>query len=258
MQLLNISFLGAGRVAEALCMEFFSAGHKIKKIVSPGKVNGPGLASAVNAAWSDIPGFDDDEDLLIISVPDHLLKEVSGEIRCSENTIVAHTAASFGLEVFRGKPGRHGVFYPLQTFSHGRKINFRELPVFTEASDKKTGALLQSLAESIGCKTYESDTNRRRMLHVAAVFVSNFVNHMLTSGKTLSGKAGFNFEVLRPLIIETVTKALEKGPELSQTGPAIRNDLNTVGKHMDLLSFSPDLAGLYEAITRSIREYYKA
>jgi predicted short-subunit dehydrogenase-like oxidoreductase (DUF2520 family) len=95
------------------------------------------------------------------------------------------------------------------------------------------------------------------MLHLAAVFVSNFTNHMLTEGKEIAVKAGFSFEILEPLIKETIQKAIDSGPENSQTGPAVRNDKNTIEKHLELLSFSPDLQKIYVDMTKSIIEYYK-
>jgi predicted short-subunit dehydrogenase-like oxidoreductase (DUF2520 family) len=94
-------------------------------------------------------------------------------------------------------------------------------------------------------------------LHASAVFVNNFTNFMLTEGKEIALKAGFPFEILEPLIKETISKALEKGPDSSQTGPAVRNDLNTIKKHMELLSFSPDLRKLYGEVTQSILKHYK-
>ena len=83
------------------------------------------------------------------------------------------------------------------------------------------------------------------MLHLAAVFVNNFTNHMLVQGREIALKAGFSFEILSPLIQETIAKALELGPENSQTGPAVRNDKNTIEKHLELLSFSPELPRIY-------------
>jgi predicted short-subunit dehydrogenase-like oxidoreductase (DUF2520 family) len=258
MQLFNISFLGAGKVAEALCLGFQSAGHHIKKIVSPGKKNGPRLAALCSAEWSSEPVFGDDSEIVIVSVPDHALKDTLTSFKCAEGSLVAHTAGSFGLEVFPDNINLKGVFYPLQTFSEGREIDFREITVFTEASDKRSETKLASLAESAGFRTYSCDAEHRRLLHIAAVFVSNFTNHMLVSGKLITGRAGFPFEVLKPLIRETINKALDAGPEKSQTGPAFRYDLNTIEKHLELLSFTPDLQKVYREISKSIMEYHKA
>jgi len=116
---------------------------------------------------------------------------------------------------------------------------------------------LENLAKSIGGKVYFIDTEHRRMLHLAAVFVCNFTNHMLTMGQEVALKAGFPFEALVPLINETILKAMDIGPENSQTGPAVRNDQNTIEKHLELLSFSSELQRIYSDMTRSIIKYYK-
>jgi predicted short-subunit dehydrogenase-like oxidoreductase (DUF2520 family) len=253
----KISFAGAGKVAGALCLELYSLRHQIQKIVSTGKKEGRSLAEKCNAVWSDNLLFPDSTEIIIVAVPDHNLREVLGKIKCSKNTVVAHTAGSFGLEVFGEGVGNRGVFYPLQTFSKDRKVDFTGLPIFIESSDRNSEIVLKNLAESIGGIVHFSDTDHRRLLHVAAVFVSNFTNHMLTAGKEIATKAGFPFEVLKPIIIETFNKALESGPENSQTGPAVRHDLNTIEKHLDLLSFSYGLKNIYGVMTKTIIQYYE-
>ena len=253
----NISFAGAGRVAQALCREMYFAGHKIGLIVSESEKNGRSLADSCKASWSTDLIFPDSSNLIIVAVPDHRLKLVLEKISCRAETLVAHTAGSIGTDVFPEHFKQKGVFYPLQTFSKERKVGFKDLPFLIESSDKQSDAILKGLAESIGGKAHFTDTEHRRMLHVAAVFVCNFTNHMLTAGKEVATKAGFPYEVLRPLIIETFSKALDTGSENSQTGPAIRNDLNTIEKHLELLSFSPELKRIYNEMTTSIIKYYK-
>ena len=253
----SVSFAGAGRVSGALCLEMYRSGIQIRQIVSVNPENGKALAEKCNASWSSGLLFNDPVDTIIVAVPDHKLPEVLKRIKCPDNTLVAHTAGSYGLEVFPDSIKHKAVIYPLQTFSKERKINFRDLPFFIEASDKRTSDIVKNLAEILGGKVYISDTEDRKMLHLAAVFVCNFVNHMLTAGKEIALKSGLDFNVLKPLIEETISKALAYGPEASQTGPAVRNDRNTIAKHLDLLSFSPELQRVYNEVTRSIIEYYK-
>lgn len=253
-----VSFAGAGRVASALCLEFYNSGINIRQIVSRTRKNGTLLAAKCNAVWSQLPEFDDKTDIIIVAVPDHLLQEVIRAIKCSENTIVAHTAGSFGLEVFPLNIKRQGVFYPLQTFTSGRKIDFNNLPFFVEASDAETEKTLAYKAELLGGKVYRIDSKKRKLIHLAAVFACNFTNHMLTIGKEFAVKAGLDFKILEPLIRETVAKAIDNSPELSQTGPAIRNDQITIKKHLDLLSYYPEFQDIYRYITRSIITYNKS
>jgi predicted short-subunit dehydrogenase-like oxidoreductase (DUF2520 family) len=253
----SISFAGAGRVAEALSKEFFQAGYTIDKIVSENEKSGRPLADSCKALWSDDLSFQDSTKVIIVAVPDHRLKSVLESVDCSPETLVVHTAGSFGLDIFPEKIIKRGIFYPLQTFSKGRKISFLDLPFLLESSDNESAEIIKTLAESIGGKVHLVDTDKRRMLHLAAVFVCNFTNHILTSGREVAFKADYPFQILAPLIKETISKALDLGPENAQTGPAVRNDTNTIEKHLELLSFSSELKKVYEVMTKSIIEYYK-
>jgi predicted short-subunit dehydrogenase-like oxidoreductase (DUF2520 family) len=253
----NISFAGAGRVAEVLCKKLFHAGFTIDLIVSETETSCKSLSRLCKAAWSLDLLFPDSTNVIIVAVPDHKLKNVLEGISCHEDTLIVHTAGSFGLDIFPSHIKRKGIFYPLQTFSKNRKVDFRGLPFLLEASDKGSAEILKSLTEAIHGKVYIVNTQQRRMLHLAAVFVCNFTNHMLTTGKEVALKAGFPFEILAPLINETISKALDSGPENSQTGPAVRHDYNTIEKHLELLSFSPELQGIYKDMTKSIVDYYK-
>lgn len=252
-----ISFVGAGNVAKALCREMFNQGHFIDHITSRNEKNGRTLANSCHATWSDDFVLPVKSEIIIVAVTDNSLSEVLKAIRCNNTAVVAHTAGSFGLDVFPSELKNTGVFYPLQTFSPNRVTDISEVPLFIEASDEKSVNTLKNLAESISHSVHISNADHRSLLHLAAVFVSNFTNHMLTTGKNISSMAGVPFEELKPLILETVKKAMELGPENSQTGPAVRYDINTIEKHLDLLSFSPDYKNVYEMITKSIISYYK-
>jgi len=253
----NISFAGAGRVAGALCREMFRSGIKIRQVVSESESDGRPLADECKALWSSELSFSDYNHAVIIAVPDHKLRDVLSSVKCREKCVVAHTAGSYGLEIFPDKLKRTGVFYPLQTFSKGRTVNFRDLPFLIEASGDDTEKILNDLALSIGGKVHYIDSERRKMVHLAAVFMNNFTNYMLTAGTEVAAYAGLSTGIFEPLIRETIVKALDNGPEYSQTGPAIRNDLNTIEMHLELLSFSPELQNLYREITDSIIKHYK-
>jgi predicted short-subunit dehydrogenase-like oxidoreductase (DUF2520 family) len=253
----NISFAGAGRVATALCRVMYHSGFRIDQIVSLSEKNGRLLADSCNSSWSPDLKFPDSTDVIIVAVPDDSLKDVLSKLECLPETLVAHTAGSFGIDIFPEHIKHRGVFYPLQTFSKERGVVFKELPFLLESSDKHSLAILANLAESIGGKVHFVDNEHRQLLHLAAVFACNFANHMLTMSNKVTLKSGYPFELLAPLITETISKALDIGPENSQTGPAMRNDLNTIEKHLELLTFSPELRKLYSEMTRSIIEYYK-
>jgi predicted short-subunit dehydrogenase-like oxidoreductase (DUF2520 family) len=253
----RVSFAGAGNVARTLCMEFYERGNSVVHISSRDENKGRRLADSCQATWSNDMVFPDSTEILVVAVPDHSLHEVAEKIKCSKSVIVAHTAGAIGLDVFPRHLKNTGVFYPLQTFSTDRKPDLSGVPFFIEGSNEVCRETLKRLAESVSRSVYLSDTYHRRLLHLAAVFVSNFSNHMLTIGKDLSLLAGVPFEVLQPLILETINKAIGLGPQNSQTGPAVRYDLNTIEKHLDLLSYSPELKNIYDLITKSIMSYYK-
>ena len=252
----RISFVGAGRVAGNMCREIFKSGSKIDVVISESPANGKRLAEDCKALWSGNYFIPDTTDVIIVSVPDSRLKSVLALMKFKKSTVVAHTAGSLGLDVFPPEITSKGVIYPLQTFSKNRKVNFKSLPVFIEASDQNTSSALTYLARNLGSRVYFADTERRRKLHLAAVFACNFTNHMLTVGKELASEAGYSFEELKPLINETFLKAFEEGPENSQTGPAVRNDKNTIRKHLELLSFDRNLQKVYRDISTSIIKYH--
>lgn len=253
----NISFAGAGRVAGALSRKMHQSGSRIMQIVSRDEKNGRILAGSCEATWSDELTFPASSEIIIVAVPDHSLKHVLNKIKCGEDTIVAHTAGSLGLDIFPGHILRKGIFYPLQTFSKNREIDFSNLPFFIEASDGTVSEKLNNLAESTGGIVHFADSDHRKALHLAAVFICNFTNHMLAAGQDIAERSGFGFDVFKSLINETIAKAIEEGPEKSQTGPAVRNDLNIIEKHLDLLSFSPEYRNVYREVTKSIQEFYK-
>lgn len=226
-------------------------------VVSRTENSGKPLAEKVGAIWSRFPEFPYSTDVIFVSVPDHSLETVLQNLKCGERTIVAHTAGSYGLEVFPQEIRRRAVFYPLQTFSPGRNINFREVPVLLETDDNEAAKILSGIASSISENVSFVGAERRKMLHLAAVFVCNFTNHMIAAGSDIVAAAGFDMEILHPLIKETVFKALEAGAADSQTGPAFRNDRNTIEKHLELLSSKPGFQELYRHVTQSIIEFYK-
>lgn len=258
MKQYSISFVGAGRVAGIMCREIYLAGYKIDVVISRSGANGSELANDCNASWTNKYVIPDSTDVVIVSVPDSKLKSVLSRLKYRKGTIIAHTAGSSGLDIFPPEVEHKGVIYPLQTFSKNRKVKFLSVPVFIEASGSITSEALSEIAGRLGSKVYFADTEHRRKLHLAAVFACNFTNHMMTLGKNLASDAGYSLEELKPLIEETFLKAFEKGPENSQTGPAVRNDKNTVRKHLELLSYDHDLQKIYREISKSIYKYYNS
>jgi predicted short-subunit dehydrogenase-like oxidoreductase (DUF2520 family) len=253
----KISFIGAGNLACGLCLELYKTGYVIRNIISQEGKSAASLAQKCKSLWSDELLVPDEVDILIVAVPDHKLQPILEKVQSRDDIVIVHTAGSLGLDVFPERFNNTGVIYPLMTFSKNRELNFRDIPFFIESSNPQTGLILESIVNQIGKSVRYSDTNDRRMLHLAAVFVNNFTNLMLTGGKEIAEMAGFSFEELIPLMNETMKKASEIGPENAQTGPATRNDRNTIEKHLELLSFSPELRRIYLELSNSIIKRYK-
>jgi predicted short-subunit dehydrogenase-like oxidoreductase (DUF2520 family) len=252
----NISFIGAGNVAEALCQGFSAAGHRILSVASRDGDSARALAAATGAGWRRDLSVPDNCDILILAVTDTSVAEVALEVTLPGRTVIVHTAGSVSLDAL-GRSQRAGVFYPLQTFTKGFVPDLKKVPFFIEATDEDTLILLRELGTGIGAGAWDCNTEKRRHLHVAAVFANNFSNFMMTTGEAIATEAGFDPSLLRPLMEETVRKALHTGPGHAQTGPAVRHDTRTIESHLDLLSFSPEYQKLYRLISRMIADHYK-
>ena len=190
-----------------------------------------------------------DADIYIIAVSDDAIANVSSKID-KKNSMVLHTSGSVTINTLRNN-GRKGVFYLLQSFSKDKNVNFDEIPFCLEAENKQDLVLLESLAKSIGKKIYHINSAQRKQLHVAAVFVNNFTNHMYKIGADICEKHQIPFEILHPLIQETSAKITELTPKNAQTGPAKRNDRKTIKNHLDLLTEKQQ--EIYQLITKSIQ-----
>lgn len=243
-------------MAEALCRGLAAGGHRILSVSSKGGTSAAELAESSGAFWIKDYSIPDNCDIVIVAVTDTAVAEVADKIRLPEKTVLVHTAGSVSMSAL-GRTTYCGVLYPLQTFTKGFSPDLREVPFFIEGTEKSTLKMLQELVESMGAEVRECDSDRRKYLHLAAVFTNNFANFMMTAGGTIATQAGFDPAVLRPLIEETARKALRAGPYAAQTGPAVRHDAGTMKNHIELLSFSPEYSELYIRISGLIMDYYK-
>jgi predicted short-subunit dehydrogenase-like oxidoreductase (DUF2520 family) len=186
-------------------------------------------------------------DITIIAVSDDAITEVSIKI---QNTFVVHTSGSKSINDLKNT-NRKGVFYMLQTFSLNKKVDFSKVPFCLEAENSEDLQTLENLAKTIGTQIYKISFEQRKVLHVSAVFVNNFTNHMYKIGHDICKKNNVPFEILYPLIQETFEKIQEISPEKSQTGPAIRNDKLTIKNHLNLLDKNQQ--EIYKILTKSIQ-----
>ncbi|UPT70831.1 MAG: DUF2520 domain-containing protein [Flavobacterium sp. JAD_PAG50586_2] len=188
-------------------------------------------------------------DVTIIAVTDYAIAEVSGQLPF-ENQFVVHTSGSFAMEALNDK-NRKGVFYPLQTFSKSKEVDFKIIPICLEAQHDSDYQLLKSLAEVISESVYIISSEQRKALHVAAVFVSNFTNYMYQIGAKICKENGLPFDILKPLIQETANKILSLPPTEAQTGPAKRKDTQTINTHLNFLT-DEGQKEIYKLLTKSI------
>ena len=188
-------------------------------------------------------------DLYIIAVSDDAISTVALNLPF-ENRLVVHTSGSASLQVLNEK-NRRGVFYPLQTFSKNKPVNFKVIPIGLEAENDHDYALLQKVAALLSDKVYIIDSNQRKALHVSAVFVCNFVNHMYKIANDICVENSIPFEILLPLISETAYKIETLLPADAQTGPAKRGDVDTINAHIQFLS-DDNQKHIYKILTKSI------
>ncbi|WP_066225494.1 Rossmann-like and DUF2520 domain-containing protein [Formosa haliotis] len=190
-------------------------------------------------------------DLYIIAVSDDAISTIS-EALPFQDRFVVHTSGTASLYELDSKH-RRGVFYPLQSFSKDSEMDFTKVPLCLEALLKDDFKTLKGLAKAIGCKAYKVSTEQRRYLHVAAVFANNFTNQMYRISHEICEANQIEFDVLKPLILETAKKIQNLSPYRAQTGPAVRGDKTTVTKHLKLIQ-NPQQKAIYQLLTDSITE----
>ena len=234
---MEIALIGRGRVATHMGKALLKAGHQ--------------LTSVNSRTLAELP---QDADVYIIAVKDSALQEVISKVtKGREGQLFLHTAGSMPLSVFEGYADNAGVLYPMQTFSMDREVDFREIPLFIEASDAASLQQIRALADSISQHVYELSTADRKYLHLAAVFACNFANHCYTLAADVLQKKGLPFDVMLPLVDETARKVHELHPTEAQTGPAVRGDQNVMQAQAALLDGKAK--EIYELLSQSIQEH---
>ncbi|NNM23453.1 MAG: DUF2520 domain-containing protein [Flavobacteriaceae bacterium] len=192
-------------------------------------------------------------DLYLIASSDDSIVSISGKIPFHD-TLVVHTSGSVAMDSISANH-RRGIFYPLQTFSKDRSVDFAEIPICIEAESNSDLELLRQLGTAISNKVVEVDSSTREKLHLAAVFVNNFSNHLYHISEEILTKYGLDFDLLKPLLLETALKVQQMSPKEAQTGPARRQDSKTLEKHLHLLD-DPLYRTIYKDMTQSIQATY--
>lgn len=253
MSLPSVSIVGTGRVAHHL-LAVLSQKTKLIQLIGRNKQELVRMSSAYAIPWID--EFNDllPADVTIMAVSDDAIPEVAKSLSkvLSQESILCHTSGTRPLNDISQVWPLAGIFYPLQTFSKERKISFDNLPMLITASKRAVQNTLTRLGRAISKKVIQINDADRKHIHLAAVIINNHINHLLYLAKQYCEDHHLEFELLQPLLEETIQKASSMSPFHAQTGPARRTDEETITEHIELLENYPLFQELYHLLSESI------
>jgi predicted short-subunit dehydrogenase-like oxidoreductase (DUF2520 family) len=248
----SIVLIGSGNVATHLGSALKKAGCKILQVYSPNKAHAASLAQKLKTkSCNVIEEINPNADLYLMAIKDDAIIELSQKLKV-RNKIIVHTSGSSSMNMLNNISKNTGVFYPLQTFSKDRKINLQYVPFCIEANNKSTEKQLLQLAQLLSNNVCLIDSHQRKILHIAAVFACNFSNYLFSISEKILNDHHISFDILKPLIYETIYKIENTSPKAMQTGPAKRKDKKTIQAHLDFLKNYPDYKKLYKLLSESI------
>lgn len=249
---MKIVIIGSGNVAYHLAKAFTQNNIKVSQIFGRNEVELSKISSEFNIPFSTDQL--EDAEFYIIAVSDSAVENVSELIK-NENTLVAHTSGSLPMEILKGNY-RKASFYPLQTFSKTKNLEYSKIPFFIEAENQIDEKSLFELASIISENVETSDYEKRKYIHLTAVFACNFVNHLFARAKEISDSQHLDFNYFIPLIDETVEKIHHLEPKSAQTGPAVRGDERILKLHEELITNDEHLK-IYNTMNESIQKMYQ-
>ena len=257
---MKITIVGTGNVAFHLGKRLRGQGVEINQIIGRDALKAAWLGEILKAKSATFyEKIDTSSDIYVLAVADGAIAEVAEKLSKSiDNQLVVHTSGSIASTVLKPFFRNFGVFYPLQTFSIGSQPNFEQIPIFVNTTPQYHADLIRKIAEKVTPRVFFISDEDRMTLHVAAVFVNNFVNHLFRIGSEIVNQKQLPFDILLPLIEETVNKIRQNTPADMQTGPARRGDDVTVEKHIDFLEKNtPQYELLYTLLSISINPNLK-
>lgn len=249
---MKIAILGSGNVAYHLAKMFKEKNIPISQIFGRNEKDLQEISDQFEIPFSTTELAD--AELYFIAVNDDAVAAISKNIK-NQNSLVAHTSGSLPKEILEGNY-RKASFYPLQTFSKSKMLQYSEIPFFVEAENEADSQILENLALKISEKVMKSDYEKRKYIHLTAVFACNFVNHLFARAKEISDSQQIPFHYFLPLIKETTLKIEKIEPKLAQTGPAIRNDEKILQLHEALITEEEHLK-IYQVMNESIKKMYE-
>jgi len=252
----KISVVGAGNVANHLAPKFYKEGHTIHQVCNRGITKARKLAKKVNAsAISDIHKLDKKIDLVLIMVSDDAISIVADQLAKrfrKSKVLIAHTSGSISSKALKSLT-QYGVFYPLQTFVDIKENEWSSIPILITANNAGNKKQLKNLAESIGLNAIQKSDKQRKALHLSAVIMNNFINHLFCMNNEWLDKNKSDFSLLLPLINKTISNAENNNACNIQTGPAKRNDQAVIEDHLQSLKDFPELKEIYKVFSQSIQ-----
>lgn len=255
-QISTVSIIGSGNVATGLGLALKNANVNISEVYSPTAENAKLLATKLNCiSVNSIENLSDTSDLYLIAISDDEIVNLKNTLIIKQG-IIAHTSGSQSINTLCKNTGSFGVFYPLQTMTKVSPPNFKDIPVCIEASDEKTKAQLTDLAKKISNNVVSLTSDQRQYLHLTAVTVNNFTNLLYNHAHDVLREKNIDFSLLLPLIHETAIKVHNTTPKEAQTGPARRNDVVIINKHLKLLENYPDYRDLYSLLSKQLIKKY--
>ena len=253
----SVTIIGAGNLAHHLGKQLFQQGVSVHQIFSRKKRKAQRLAKFLSAKpTNQISDIEPKADLYIIAVSDNAIASVAEQLAKSidpKKSLVVHTSGATPSSVLQEHFKHYGVFYPLQSFSKDKAVDFQSIPICIDAKYVKDRKALAKLGKSISNKVFTINDKERASLHVAAVFVNNFTNLLYQQAAEILGNKNLSFDLLRPLLLETALKVQEHEPKDMQTGPAIRGDQKTIDRHLSYLEKEhPEFYDLYSQLTKQL------
>ena len=247
-------FIGSGNVATHLAAALKEKGIIISQIYSRTLSNAETLAKKLDCPYTnDVYDIHTDADIYFYALKDSTFKHFIKKFDMP-NAIHVHTAGSVSMSEFDGFATKYGVFYPLQTFSKDKQVDFSIIPICIEACNSEVQLKLLELAKMLSNKTYIITSEQRKKLHLAAVFACNFTNYLYDAASQIMEDSGISFEIIQPLIAETADKIKTMVPYAAQTGPAVRYDENIMKKHLYMLNTKPELKKIYKLLSKDIHK----
>ena len=237
-------------------MAMKKADFSIRQIFSRTADSAKSLADICGCGFTtDVKKILPDADFYVFSIKDDALQEIiaclSTNSAHTKNGLWIHTAGSVPVDIFKGFTKHYGVIYPLQTLSKSRETDFSKIPLFVEGNTESIENEIFNIASTLSENVTRMTSEKRKYLHLAAVFTCNFSNHMYAIAAKMLEKQGINYKILQPLIDETANKLHSMSPEKAQTGPAVRYDVNVIERHLSMLE-DENTRKLYKIISESI------